>query len=122
MMATLPESTTTRMYRDIGDTAAAIAHRHKANAATLQALARDLCVAPPRFVATAARGSSDNAASYATYLIETQPGLATASAPPSLQSAHAVQRHWRDALVLAISQSGRCPDLPPHRRKITETL
>lgn len=111
MTTTVPEPATTHMHREIGDSAAAIAHQRKANAATLRSLALELRVAPPRFVVTAARGSSDNAATYAKYLIETQLGLATASAAPSIQSVYAVQPHWRDALFLAISQSGRSPDL-----------
>ena len=41
---------------------------------------------PPRFVVTCARGSSDHAASYGKYLIETELGLAVASVGPSIAS------------------------------------
>jgi len=60
---------------------------------------------------TLARGSSDNAATYARYLIETRLGLLTSSAAPSVSSVYHRQIDMRDTLVLAISQSGRSPDL-----------
>ena len=111
MTATPTDSTATRMYREIGETAAAIVRQRDANKATHEALARTLRESPPRFVVTAARGSSDNAATYAKYLIETELGLATASAAPSIHSVYAAQPNFADALFLAISQSGRSPDL-----------
>ncbi|NTX34385.1 SIS domain-containing protein [Myxococcus sp. CA033] len=67
---------------------------------------------PPRFVVTCARGSSDHAAVYGKYLIETTLGRAVASVGPSVASiygAHALD--LRDALFIAVSQSGRSPDL-----------
>jgi glucosamine--fructose-6-phosphate aminotransferase (isomerizing) len=65
----------------------------------------------PRFVVTLGRGSSDHAASFAKYLLESRHGLITASIPPSVISHYQAQLDWRDSLVLAISQSGRSPDL-----------
>jgi glucosamine--fructose-6-phosphate aminotransferase (isomerizing) len=111
MTAMPTDPAATRMYAEIGESAAAIARQREANASTLATLARALREAPPRFVVTAARGSSDNAATYAKYLIETQLGLATASAAPSIHSVYAAQPNFRDALFIAISQSGRSPDL-----------
>lgn len=111
MNAAPKDPSRTRMYREIGETAAAIGRQRMANAATLDALARELLAVPPRFVVTAARGSSDNAATYAKYLVETQLGLATASAAPSIHSVYAAQPNFSGALFLAISQSGRSPDL-----------
>jgi len=66
--------------------------------------------APP-FVATCARGSSDHAATYAKYVIETQTGCVTASASPSIESIYSVPLRLRDALYIVISQSGASPDL-----------
>jgi len=66
---------------------------------------------PPRLVLTCARGSSDHAATYAKYLIETRAGLITASAAPSVSSVYAAATESRDVLCLAISQSGASPDL-----------
>ena len=66
---------------------------------------------PPRFIVTCARGSSDHAAAYAKYVFETQLGIATASASPSVTSVYAAQQQWQGALFIAISQSGKSPDL-----------
>src|SRR5689334_21606506 len=65
----------------------------------------------PRLVATSARGSSDHAATFAKYLIETHAGVLTASAAPSHLSLYRAQVMLKDALFLIISQSGASPDL-----------
>src|SRR5262245_52492104 len=65
----------------------------------------------PRLVATCARGSSDHAATFAKYLIETRVGAPTASLAPSVASLYGAAPDLRDALVLVISQSGASPDL-----------
>jgi glucosamine--fructose-6-phosphate aminotransferase (isomerizing) len=107
----LPAAAATRMYQEIGESAQAIARQLAANRERVAALAAALRRDPPRFVATGARGSSDNAATFAKYLFETRLGLATASAAPSVQSIYAVTPRLEGALFLAISQSGRSPDL-----------
>jgi glucosamine--fructose-6-phosphate aminotransferase (isomerizing) len=81
------------------------------NAAAAQALGARLRDHPPRVVLTCARGSSDHAATYAKYLIETRVGLITASAAPSVSSVYAAATEARGVLCLAISQSGASPDL-----------
>jgi len=65
----------------------------------------------PRAVVTCARGSSDHAATYARYLVETRLGLLTSSASPSVSSVYGVRQELDRCLFLAISQSGRSPDL-----------
>jgi glucosamine--fructose-6-phosphate aminotransferase (isomerizing) len=65
----------------------------------------------PRVVATSARGSSDHAASFAKYLIETHAGVLTASAAPSTASLYRTHTKLKDALFLIVSQSGASPDL-----------
>ena len=81
------------------------------NAAAAESLGAHLRAHPPRVALTCARGSSDHAATYAKYLIETRAGLITASAAPSVSSVYAAATEARDALCLAISQSGASPDL-----------
>jgi glucosamine--fructose-6-phosphate aminotransferase (isomerizing) len=81
------------------------------NAATAAALGKRLRDRPPRAVLTCARGSSDHAATYAKYLIETRAGLITASAAPSVSSVYAAAPETQGVLCLAISQSGASPDL-----------
>ena len=60
---------------------------------------------------TCARGSSDNAATFAKYLLEIRLGLVTASVGPSIRSVYAAAPNVANALFIAISQSGRSPDL-----------
>lgn len=66
--------------------------------------------APPVLV-TVARGSSDHAAEYAGRLFAAQMGWLPASLPPSLVTVAHAPLAWDGAVVLAISQSGRSPDL-----------
>jgi len=65
----------------------------------------------PAFVATCARGSSDHAATYGKYVIERALGLPVASLGPSLASVYHGEIKLSGALFLAISQSGRSPDI-----------
>ena len=65
----------------------------------------------PRFAVIAARGSSDNAALYAQYLFGIRNGLAVALATPSAITLYGARPDYSDALVIAISQSGRSPDI-----------
>ena len=65
----------------------------------------------PRFVVTCARGSSDHAAAYGKYLIETGIGLPVASIGPSVASLYNAPLQLDGGLFIAVSQSGRSPDL-----------
>jgi glucosamine--fructose-6-phosphate aminotransferase (isomerizing) len=65
----------------------------------------------PRFVVIAARGSSDNAARYAQYLLGVQNRLVVALAAPSVMTRYASSPSLSDALVIGLSQSGRSPDV-----------
>jgi len=58
-----------------------------------------------------ARGSSDNAAHFLKFLIEYQLGLPVSLASPSLVSIYKASMHLKQTLVIAISQSGKSPDL-----------
>jgi glucosamine--fructose-6-phosphate aminotransferase (isomerizing) len=99
------------MHTEAAEAATAVARQFAANAATIDALVERLRAQPPRFIVTCARGSSDHAATYGKYLFETTLGLVTASASPSVGSVYAVQPHMQGALFVAISQSGKSPDL-----------
>jgi glucosamine--fructose-6-phosphate aminotransferase (isomerizing) len=65
----------------------------------------------PRFVVIAARGTSDNAALYAQYLLAVRNSLAVSLAAPSTVTLYGARPDMRDALVIGISQSGRSPDI-----------
>lgn len=111
---------TTLMFAEAAEAAEAVARQRARNAPALAALAESLRTAPPRAVATLARGSSDNAATLARYLVETQLRLLTTSVAPSVSSVYDAPPDYADTLMIAISQSGRSPDLiaaADHARK-----
>jgi len=58
-----------------------------------------------------ARGTSDNAAHYLKYLIETKLGLPCGLASPSAATMYSTPFHYANTLVVAISQSGQSSDL-----------
>ena len=101
----------TAMHREAGEGAASVARFLSRNAATLKALGESLRADPPALVVTCARGSSDHAATYGKYLVETLCGVPVASAAPSVASVYATRMERMNALVIAVSQSGRSPDL-----------
>ncbi|WP_331010994.1 SIS domain-containing protein, partial [Sphingomonas sp.] len=90
---------------------AVVARMLTENRAALQILGERLRANPPQVVVTCARGSSDHAATYGKYLIETLTGVPVASAAPSITSLYAAPMSAANAVVIAVSQSGRSPDL-----------
>jgi glucosamine--fructose-6-phosphate aminotransferase (isomerizing) len=101
----------TLMYQEAHAAAGVIAHQLEANASLLAELGAQLRSQPPRCIVTCARGSSDHAAAYAKYVFETRLGVITASASPSVSSIYDAPMQLDGALFLAISQSGKSPDL-----------
>jgi len=101
----------TRMFLEAGEAGSVAAAQLAANAGKIAALAERLRANPPRVVVTIARGSSDHAATFARYLIETRAGVLTSSAGLSVSSVYDASPNLEGALVLAISQSGKSPDL-----------
>src|SRR5262245_7965716 len=69
-------------------------------------LARALARHMPKLVVFAARGTSDNAAQFGRYLVEIATGIPCSLAAPSVTTLYRARLHWRDALVVGISQSG----------------
>ena len=63
------------------------------------------------YVVIAARGTSDNAARYAKYLLGARNQLQVALATPSLFTLYKQPPHMDGALVVGISQSGQSPDI-----------
>lgn len=74
-------------------------------------LAAHLRAQTPRAIVTLARGSSDHAATFARYLVETRAGVLASSLSPSVGSIYGAMPDLAGTVVLAISQSGRSPDL-----------
>jgi len=99
------------MFEEAASASAAVSAQLQHDAAAIAAIGAEVRRLAPRAVITCARGSSDHAATYAKYLIETRTRLLTASAAPSISSVYGVTQDLRGCLFIAISQSGRSPDL-----------
>jgi len=99
------------MFQEAADASNAVRAQLRHDSATMRVLGAQLRKLNPRAVITCARGSSDHAATYAKYLIETHARVLTASAAPSVSSVYGVTQDVRGCLFIAISQSGRSPDL-----------
>ncbi|MCT2591839.1 SIS domain-containing protein [Streptomyces sp. N2-109] len=65
----------------------------------------------PRFVLLTARGTSDNAALYAKYLLEVLLGKPCGLTSMSTTTAYEAKADLTDCLVITVSQSGGSPDL-----------
>ena len=76
-----------------------------------EAVAREIRRFAPRWVMMAARGTSDNAARYAQYLLGVHNRLAVGLAAPSLFTLYDAPPRVDGALVVGISQSGQSPDI-----------
>jgi glucosamine--fructose-6-phosphate aminotransferase (isomerizing) len=99
------------MFREAAQAADAVARQLEQNRARMEKIRAVLRELAPRVIVTCARGSSDHAATFAKYLIETRTGVLTSSAAPSVSSVYAAKADLRGAVFLAISQSGASPDL-----------
>ncbi|WP_159870636.1 SIS domain-containing protein [Novosphingobium sp. 9U] len=102
---------TTRMFAEAAEAGEVVARQLADNADTLAALGEALRERAPRGVLTCARGSSDHAATFAKYLIETRVQVLTTSAAPSIASIYGTPPMTGDMLAIAISQSGKSPDI-----------
>ena len=101
----------TRMYAEAAEAVDAVARQLAANQSANAAIAARLRERTPHTAITLARGSSDHAATFAKYLIETRLGIPTLSAAPSVASLYGTRARTEKMLCLAISKSGRSPDL-----------
>ena len=99
------------MFREAASAADALRAQARENRPQLAELGRLLATHPPRAVLTCARGSSAHAAIFAKYLIETRVGLLTSAVAPSVSSIYGARLDLSGCLFIAISQSGRSPDL-----------
>lgn len=73
--------------------------------------AERIAAARPRFVLIAARGTSDHAGLYAKYLAEVLLELPAGLVSPSALTIYGARPEMHDVLFIAVSQSGRSPDL-----------
>jgi glucosamine--fructose-6-phosphate aminotransferase (isomerizing) len=101
----------TKMFNEAAEASDVARRQLTENAVTLRGLGEQLRALNPKAVVTCARGSSDHACTYAKYLIETKAGLLVSSAAPSVSSVYSAKQMLEGTLFLAVSQSGKSPDL-----------
>lgn len=99
------------LAREASEAPAAAARQLATASEAIAEAVRRLRARPPAFVVTCARGSSDHAATYGKYLLETTVGCAVASVGPSIVSIYGRAPQLDGALFIAVSQSGASPDL-----------
>ena len=99
------------LYQEIHQQPRAIQRLFEAEWSDVNALARAIREREITHVVIAARGTSDNAAVYAKYLLGAVNGLTVALATPSLFSLYNQPPRFGNALVIGISQSGKSPDI-----------
>jgi glucosamine--fructose-6-phosphate aminotransferase (isomerizing) len=73
-------------------------------------LAREIAKKRPKLIILAARGTSDNAAQLGRYLLEITTGIPVSLAAPSLYTLYNAKLSLKEAIIVAISQSGESTD------------
>ena len=99
------------MFAEAAEVPAIVAAQLRDNADIIAQAVERLRAHPPTLALICGRGSSDNAGVYARYLIETQTGVMTSPAPLAISSVYGVSPRVAGGVCLAISQSGKSPDL-----------
>jgi glucosamine--fructose-6-phosphate aminotransferase (isomerizing) len=99
-----------KMYSEISETPEVFSRLLESKAQFQQA-AEKIKVRKITNVIILARGTSDNAGHYLKFLIEVKLGLPVGLASPSSVSIYGAKVDFKETLVIALSQSGRSPDL-----------
>ncbi|WP_338062874.1 SIS domain-containing protein [Sphingosinithalassobacter portus] len=101
----------TLMFAEAHESGDAVGRLLDANGAAIARIAGRLQSLRPVLAVTCGRGSSGHAGTFAKYLFESLAGVPTASAALSMASLYRTTPVSSASLCLAISQSGRSPDL-----------
>ncbi|WAJ26294.1 SIS domain-containing protein [Antarcticirhabdus aurantiaca] len=99
------------MRREIDEIPAAVHRFLDGSAEAVEAVGRRLAELAPAVTVTVARGSSDHAATYFKYASEIVTGRPVASLGPSVVSVYGTKLRLAGQAALAISQSGKSPDI-----------
>lgn len=103
--------TTTKMFREAAESGQAVERQIERSRHSLAQFARSVANDPPTMFVTCARGSSDHAAMFLRYLLETRLNIITSSLPPSVVSVYGAAPNIGNGICVVVSQSGRSPDL-----------
>ena len=109
---------TTKMRAEILEIPDAVARLLDRGSAAIGQAADRARALDPRFLVSVARGSSDHACTYLKYASELILARPMASVGPSVNSIYGVDLQARDAVCIAVSQSGQSPDIV----RMTESL
>jgi glucosamine--fructose-6-phosphate aminotransferase (isomerizing) len=101
----------TLMWSEAATSGDVVRRQLASNTAVLAGLAASLAQTPAPAVVTCARGSSDHAAAFLKFVLETRAGILVASLPPSVVSIYDSLPRIGDGMGVVISQSGRSTDL-----------
>lgn len=99
-----------RMLAEIHEQPRALERTLAGAASAVAKLRRAVEKRRPRLIVLVARGTSDNAAVFGRYLIEITTGIPVSLAAPSISTLYGAKIDYRDALVVALSQSGESTD------------
>jgi len=99
------------MAQEIGDQPQVFARILDEGRPHIEQVCRDIAQRCLRFALFAARGTSDHAALYGKYLVETQLGMPAGLVSPSTMTIYDTHPSLHGVLFIAISQSGMSPDL-----------
>ncbi len=102
---------TSILLNEIREQPAALSHTLEAGREAAIRLVAEAKRRDVRFIVLAARGTSDNAATYAKYLFQITCGIPVALAAPSVHTLFDANVAYRDALVIGVSQSGMGEDI-----------
>jgi glutamine---fructose-6-phosphate transaminase (isomerizing) len=99
-----------KMLEEIRQQPAALERTFRSELKGIEKLRARFAANRPKFIILAARGTSDNAAQFGRYLLEIATGIPVSLAAPSIFTLYGARVDYKDALVVAISQSGESTD------------
>ncbi|WP_417691301.1 SIS domain-containing protein [Roseibium sp.] len=109
------------MYKEICEIPEAISRLLSQSDGDMRAAGSKLKSLDPSVLVTVARGTSDHAASFLKYAVELQAGVPVASLGPSLASIYNRTLKLKGSAALAISQSGKSPDIVALAEMVTKS-
>ena len=99
------------LQQEINEQSAVLARLLKEQAENVEQIAAAIREFAPAYVLIAARGTSDNAARYAQYVLGSAVQLPVALGTPSLHTLYEAPPNLGKGLVIGISQSGQAEDV-----------
>ncbi len=101
----------TKMADEVGQIAQSVERLLDRSQQSIFEAAEQIRLRDPDLICTIARGSSDHAATYLKYAVELTAKIPVASIGPSVSSIYGASLKLGNSAVVAISQSGRSPDI-----------